>query len=108
MSDASITPALITVIGSIGIGLMMIGAAMCLKLFKGPNEQNDDLARALAKIGDRVEKNTDDHHSLSRNVAVLTKEVSHLSSSVERLSDEVKYLRQGNPNGRSVRRAAAD
>lgn len=107
MSDVGMTNALIAVIGSIGVGLMMIGSAMFFKIFKGPTAQNDDTVRAVTKIADRVEKNIDDHGKLSTNVAVLTKEVSHLSTSVERLSDEVKYLRQqGAPNGRTVRRTA--
>jgi hypothetical protein len=110
LMEPNITPALIGVIGSIGVGLMMIGSAMFFKIFKGPAAQNDDLARIITKIGDKVERHGEDRAELATNVATLTVEVNHLSKNVERLSNEVMYMRQGEVlrNGRSTRRAAAD
>lgn len=97
--DADITPALIAVLGSIGVGLLSIGAAMFFRIFKSPIQENSDLARAIKdlrnEVSTRVDGVLDEHHELARNVAVLANEVSHLSGNVRTLGEEVKNLWRG-------------
>jgi hypothetical protein len=100
--------ALIGVLATIGIGTLSIAVALFMKMFRGPNDQHDDVLRVVAKLADKVEKHAEDQGNLSKNVAMLTVETNHLSKNVERLSTEMMYLRQGGGNGRSIRRAAAD
>lgn len=96
--EVSLAPALLAVIGSIAVGLMSIAAAMFFRLFRSPKEDNDMLTHALGKLGEKVEKNANDHHDLSRNVAVLATEVRHLAENVERLGNEFMQARGSTGN----------
>lgn len=90
--EPSITPALVAVLGSIGVGLMGIASAMFFRIFKSPKEESEDIARALQKVGDKVDKNADDHGRLATNVAVLANQVGTLSDNVKTLGVKVENM----------------
>lgn len=104
--EHDLTPALIAVLGSIGVGLIGIAAAMFFRTFKSPVQQTTDLALAIQGLREevlsRVTNVQDDHHELARSVAVLANEVSHLSSNVKTLGDEVKNMWRSPRNSRNV------
>jgi len=96
MSVPNLMPALVTVIGSIGVGLIAIAAAMFFRIFKSPKEESADLAQEVGML-------RKDHHQLANNTAVLSNEVRHLSDNVKTLGEEVKSLWRGNASARSGR-----
>lgn len=95
-SMPNLLPAFVTVVGSIGVGLIGIAAAMFMRIFKSPRETNDDLASEIGKL-------RSDHHQLANNTAVLSNEVRHLSDNVKTLGEEVKSLWRGNASTRNGR-----
>ena len=97
--EPSITPALVAVLGSIGVGLMGIAAGMFFRIFKGPKEQNDDLANRIENVFVRVEKNADDHGRLATSVAVLASQVGTLSDNVKTLGVKVENMWLGRGEG---------
>lgn len=98
--EPNITPALIAVLGSIGVGLIGIAGAMFMRIFKSPLQQNEDLTRALTKVADKVEKNMEDHGELAMSVAVLSHQVGTLSDNVKTLGVKVENIWLGNRSGR--------
>lgn len=90
--EPSITPALVAVLGSIGVGLMSIGAAMFFKMFKSPKEESADLTQRIENVVLKVEKNADDHGRLATNVAVLSSQVGTLAENVKTLGTKVENM----------------
>lgn len=97
--EPSITPALVAVIGSVGVGLMSIAAAMFFRIFKSPKEESAELTQRIENVVIRVEKNADDHGRLATNVAVLSSQVGTLAENVKTLGVKVENMWLGNRSG---------
>ena len=93
MEGASLTPALVGVLGGIATGLLAIAGAMFLKIFKSPLETQGEFSLEL-----RAQR--EDHTELAANVAVLSNEVKHLADNVKALGEEVKQVWRAPSNPR--------
>ena len=97
--EPSITPALVAVLGSIGVGLMGVAAAMFFRIFKSPQQESADITRRLEGVVAKVDKNYDDHGRLATNVAVLASQVGTLSDNVKTLGVKVENMWLGRGEG---------